>query len=445
MARNLLLLVALAALSLCWEWGCGPMGGHGGERAGFVVLATGNWQGHLEPCGCADAQLGGVHLRSHVLGKVAGESRLLLDTGPLVEGGDRQSELKLETFLLSLKRMGYDGIALTSEEIVTMHDVLGVEAEGRPVVVATDVGASVREEFGLAGHLEKTLESGGRRLGCLVLGVSGRGAMEREDLRERLALADPVEAVEAALAELGQAADESSEGRLVVVLMTGVDEEITSAVAGVKAVERPVAGGAAVVTTGELGKYVARLELGKSGAGEVEAFKTIAIRDDFPADRAVVAVLDQYQLRLEAEQLVETLPRLPLAEGAGFVGNKACKSCHGGIYEGWQGFGHAHAMATLIKVGRDKDPECVACHTVGMRYEGGYRSMEATPELADVGCEMCHGPAKGHVADREVRYEEVFTSCEDCHNSEHSPAFAGQREAYFERIRHWEGERRYWH
>ena len=456
--RNVALLGLLALLTMCWEWGCRGMGGVEGKGGGFVVLATGNWLGHLEPCGCADKQLGGVHLRSHILGKVAVEGRLLLDTGPLVEGDDRQSQLKLETFLQSLKRLGYDGIALTGEEIVTMWE-LGVELGARPVVIGTDVGESVRQEMGLVGYVEKELAVGKRRLECLVLGVSGAGSVENERVRERLALADPVEAVREALAERGLEADEASEGRLVVVLLSGVSEEVTEGIAGLKGVdvvlgpgiadeptlERPVEGGAAVVTTGELGKYVARLDLGSEAAeGQVASFKTIGIEDSFPKDAAIAGLLDQYQMRLVAEHLVENLPRLSLGAGEAFVGNDACKTCHQEIYNGWNTFGHAHAMATLIKADRDHDPECVSCHTVGMRYETGYRSMESTPELADVGCEMCHGPGKGHRADPHVTYQEVFTTCEDCHTSEHSPAFTGQREAYFERIRHWKGDRRYW-
>ncbi len=90
-----------------------------------------------------------------------------------------------------------------------------------------------------------------------------------------------------------------------------------------------------------------------------------------------------------------------------YVGSKKCKACHIKEYKSWEKTKMANAMDILKPSARPdakklagldpakdytSDPECLPCHTVGYSKEGGFVSMEKTPKLAGVGCEMCHGP-----------------------------------------------------
>ena len=85
-----------------------------------------------------------------------------------------------------------------------------------------------------------------------------------------------------------------------------------------------------------------------------------------------------------------------MPDGLAFTGSEDCRRCHEYEYDKWNMKAHADALASLKKVGSDRDPECVVCHVVGMEYEGGYITEEKTPHLKDVGCENCHGPGSEH-------------------------------------------------
>ncbi len=93
--------------------------------------------------------------------------------------------------------------------------------------------------------------------------------------------------------------------------------------------------------------------------------------------------------------------------GFSYAGTKKCKPCHLKEYNAWsetkmaKAFdllkpGAAAAAKTKAKLDPNtdysKDPTCLACHTTGYGKPGGFVDMESTPDMAGVGCEMCHGP-----------------------------------------------------
>ena len=65
--------------------------------------------GYLEPCGCAEGQLGGFPRRDSVIQRLAvkGKTLLLVANGDLINDATRQSELKAEIGFTALKEMGY--------------------------------------------------------------------------------------------------------------------------------------------------------------------------------------------------------------------------------------------------------------------------------------------------------------------------------------------------
>lgn len=80
-----------------------------------------------------------------------------------------------------------------------------------------------------------------------------------------------------------------------------------------------------------------------------------------------------------------------------YTGTAACGECHAAALSFWKQTKHAQAMRTLRQKGRAGDPQCVGCHSTGYLQRGGTRDIKAAAEqFADVGCEACHGPGRGH-------------------------------------------------
>ncbi len=80
---------------------------------------------------------------------------------------------------------------------------------------------------------------------------------------------------------------------------------------------------------------------------------------------------------------------------ATYVGSDTCKVCHLKDAKTWQAHKHSKTFQ-LLEGGEQKNPECLKCHTTGYGKPSGFVSMEQTPNLANTGCEACHGPGSAH-------------------------------------------------
>jgi hypothetical protein len=136
------------------------------------------------------------------------------------------------------------------------------------------------------------------------------------------------------------------------------------------------------------------------------------------------------------------------ADEHAFVGSTKCKVCHIKEWKSWSETKMAKAFE-LLKPGQQadkklaakldpnkdytKDTTCLPCHVTGYGKKGGFTSIEATPDLAGVGCEVCHGAAeaylkKEHMSLQNKEYKKaalvavgltdkvMVEQCKDCHN-----------------------------
>jgi hypothetical protein len=111
-----------------------------------------------------------------------------------------------------------------------------------------------------------------------------------------------------------------------------------------------------------------------------------------------------------------------------YAGAISCAECHPNIHESEMNTRHAHALETLQAAHSDTNPSCLPCHTVGYGLPSGFTSAAATPYLAGVQCENCHGPAAYHAANPDditlrPRVELAAQVCGGCHTGLHHPTF----------------------
>jgi hypothetical protein len=123
-------------------------------------------------------------------------------------------------------------------------------------------------------------------------------------------------------------------------------------------------------------------------------------------------------LKLVVLAAIASIPALqpPSTHGAehAYVGSKKCRPCHIKEYRAWANTKMASALDILkpgqredVKESHGLDPNkdystdstCLPCHTTGYGKQGGFVDMKTTPDLAGIGCEMCHGPGGTYVAD----------------------------------------------
>jgi hypothetical protein len=195
-----------------------------------------------------------------------------------------------------------------------------------------------------------------------------------------------------------------------------------------------------VISVGRFGRYVSRLQIGPSKAGGKPklSFTAIPVAEDMPREESLVELYKEYQQLVRGANLLVKIPRFFLPDGLEYTGSRSCKSCHEYEYEKWSTKSHAHAYETLKRAGSEVDPECVGCHVVGLKYEGGFVSEQETPDLKDVGCEACHGPGSEHIKSLGMtKTTDPKMGCTDCHTPENSVNYAGNEAAYFEKIIHW--------
>jgi PKD repeat protein len=120
-----------------------------------------------------------------------------------------------------------------------------------------------------------------------------------------------------------------------------------------------------------------------------------------------------------------------LSQTNSFAGSGACAGCHGDKYTEYQGTGHATALSLIMDANGNftghANASCVKCHTVGYGQPTGFTNLATTPQLANVGCENCHGPAGWHKdSDHYTIHPAVSidpTICGSCHQGSHHPEY----------------------
>jgi hypothetical protein len=394
---------------------------------GWVVLVSGDADGYLSPCGCTKPMSGGMRRMATAAKQLRRPGRTVhLENGGLVAGAGRQDEIKAETLAEAFRRME---------------------------VAAINLGpAEARLGPGAVASISRL--SGGRLLTSVLRGPEALGLPRyaREGPFLIGAASAQPEAVAAPLDEAPLPLDTAVEGlvrdarveSLAPVLLLQGDEALARKLASDHPAlamivyrsrsapprEALYEGGTLLVTPGDRARHLVRVEWQDGGW---RGYGAVNLGPQFADDPEAERLYRTYQARVRRENLLASVPREP---SEAFAGSKACGSCHSTAHAAWSASAHAAALKTLEREGSDADPDCTGCHVVGLKAQGGFRSRLETPQLADVGCESCHGPAKRHAENpQSFRLPKAGErSCRSCHNPDHSPGF--DFDPYWARIAH---------
>jgi hypothetical protein len=424
----------------------------------LVVFLTGSELGSLRPCGCSGGQLGGIEKRSAVFNSVPVSRRLVVETGSLAPSEREQDLMKFRILWEAFRLLGYHAVHLTGRDYETATR-LGVFADPPPFQVLRAA------EEGQSAVFTKRVTVGGRDITVNLISFDSPSSVLRPPpfvlepqggLTVNILILDyEPKLLEGYPKELRVRSWVSMGAECVICPSRSDEPQLLSGPGD----------GPLVCTVGRFGRYIVRLgvtvpledgrrgtrdrlktEVPGPGSSDFKPqasnlklhFESLPVQAKLPDDPSLMQLYRQYQQLVAQSGLLESYPRVPLADKLAFAGSASCQQCHELAYDKWAATAHAHAFASLKKVGSDRDPECVICHVIGLGSEGGFVNEEKTPSLAGVGCENCHGPGSEHVLTAgQTAPQRRKATCAQCHTPEQSGSFAGHEEEYMKKILHW--------
>lgn len=399
----------------------------------LTVFLTGNELGALKPCGCSGGQLGGFDRRSAVLNSVPENKRLIINSGSFVKSDSEQDLIKYHIIIQALKLLDYDLVSL-GEQDIEIGGNLGLLEYIELAFNA--ISSHETSEMNISAKFTKNFSLKGRTVLATVATFDPEST-PIEQIEELFDLPADIPTLNILILSNSDPDTVRSIAKAApfVDCVVCPSESDEPAVIG-SPNRRPLA-----FTVGRFGRYICGLKVtapARVGQRLRLAFKEFPVEEDLPKEDSLVKLYEDYQQIVKDRNLLEKHPRFALPNDLEYTGSKSCKPCHGYEYEAWSSKAHAKAFSTLEQVNSQYDPECVVCHVVGMNYESGFISQQQTGHLINVGCENCHGPGSEHILNAgEVELTEPKSTCLDCHTPEHSGDYAGNEEAFMEKIKHW--------
>jgi hypothetical protein len=258
-----------------------------------------------------------------------------------------------------------------------------------------------------------------------------------------LVIEHPLEAIRRGLASLAEqnvdrvvllAAMHREDARRILQEISGIDF-IVGSYGGMASTQLDEGSGTWVLYSGNQGKRLgeSRFCLDDGPEPRVPVHKLHYLTSLYPADPEMLAFVNEVRPTAARAAAKASGAGKPVA--AGLVGSARCRQCHADVYSQWSATAHADAFDSLDGEKEQADPRCLRCHTTGAGQPGGFRGYLATPGMAQVGCESCHGPGRAHSETAGRGYGKVgLETCTTCHDAENSPDF--DYYSYREKVTH---------
>lgn len=189
-----------------------------------------------------------------------------------------------------------------------------------------------------------------------------------------------------------------------------------------------------VVSTGFEGRYVSQMML-EMRDGKIADAKNalIEVVQNIPSVPEITNLMEESREAVKKIQMQLRSTGGTRATGGtttrsratiSYAGHNACASCHSKEYAQWRTTKHSKAMASLLRMDKDKqnDPDMVRRHVTGYRVDNGFVDIATTPKMADVQCEECHGPGFQHVVDK--RRAQILKQSQESGTGAPTPAAA---------------------
>ena len=457
----------------------------------LLILAAGDLRGEIEPCGCSpEGQLGGLRRRmSYLEHELNSGAPIVLDLGNNFAPPSPQGRLKMALIQVLLPHFPPAAVLPGPHELAMGPDAWakgpnapskgpnapskgpnapskGPEAPSNGPEAPTGGLAYVvsNDAVGRVFAPHRTVVRGGRRIG--IYGYLSPGEVyQGSQSRFRL------EAVTPGLLGRLRSSIRRERHAVAILLFRGSDAELgvwdqsglfDLIVAGnpsdneLEQITARRVNGREIAQVPTKGQGFLRIRLATKEKSGPESWQVSVdwLKEKWPDHPGAAAAFRTYNEGVKARFLDDLAAMEKQKRDSPFAGAKSCRACHAGAGKVWSGSRHARALATLERVGKQFDPECLACHVVGFRpvsspaerSGGGFLSRALTPSLGNVQCENCHGPARAHGRNPLVRPGPAPSvdgqelprpgeaTCRTCHRGSHSPTF--DFKAYWPKVAH---------
>jgi len=399
----------------------------------LTILFGHDNQGVLSSCGCPTNPSGGFAKRQTIVDKYRSvrPDVVVVDAGDMFP--DRPNAMKVKYLATALGRAKYDAVALGDQEFgLGLEELRSLASEHKLPLIC----ANVRDEAGnLVFPPHVIRQAGGRRIGIFAVVADQAYGLPPREWRKGLKIESPIEAAKREVKDLA--------GCDMVIALShqpiAATEDLAKSVPGVHLVvsgHDPAifrkgmnAGGTMLVACGPVGREMGALTF-STGPDDNPAMQIEMIGLSEKTVRDAPWVLDMYweyvkKAKGEAPPDWALTPQPDAYESA-----DQCGKCHEKEHKQWLSTRHSKAYATIKRVGRHEDPECILCHTMGYGRQNGFFSMEETPGLGCVSCQACH-PVTGKHGNGVDKIDEKFKTrtfinarlCISCHGLIESPDF----------------------
>jgi hypothetical protein len=405
-----------------------------------VLLFSADNQGVLAACGCPSNPSGGLAKRETLVDafRRTRPAVLLVDAGDMMPG--KPHPVKEKYVAMAAARGKYDAIALGDQEFV-----LGVKRlqELKNEYKLPFICSNVRDAAGqtvFPASVIWTMPKSGRwgrpvKVGIFAVVADRAYGFPAQEWRTGLKVDPPADAARQQVEQLTQAGcdlivalshQELEDSRAMAAAVPGIDVIVCGHDERVLPKGERI-GKTLLVSTGESGRIMGALALAPpqepKGRPQVNLTMT-ELSAQVPDAQPVMDLYWQYVKESKDKPPPDwnLTPIPPVYDTA-----EACEKCHKPQYDAWAKTRHARAFESIRKTGRQDDPECILCHTMGYGRKGGFTSMKDTPAFGRVTCQACHIVAADH-GEKKVKAPDprIYIHsrlCMSCHGPVQSPDF----------------------